>query len=325
MLPSARPLKNNAPVHLHIGAAEIEAEVRHLAKGWARIKLREPALVLPGDRFIIRMFSPVVTIGGGVVADIGKHKYRRGEDIGKRLNALLEGDVELLIGEKPNGAEEQELIALTGRRDLPKGAAIEVAGKWLIAAARAATLRREFTAAVRQFHKDQSLLAGMPRHDLKSGIVPGAAPEVFDHILNTSPELVQEGELVRLRSHRVVLKLDEQQARAAIETAFETAGLTAPAVQEVLKSSGIEASRAKSILQILLREGRLVRISDELVLPATALTRLRDRLTAKKGQKFGVPEFKDWTEVSRKYAIPLLEYLDREHITRREGDQRLIL
>ena len=325
MLPSAKPLRNNAPVHLHIGAAEIEAEVRHLAKGWARVKLREPALVLPGDRFIIRMFSPVVTIGGGVVADIGKHKYRRGEDVGKRLNALLEGDVELLIGEKPDGLEEHEFIALTGRRDLPKSAAIEVAGKWLIAAARAATLRRELTAAVRQFHKDHSLLGGIPKQDLKGRILPDAAPEVFDHILNTSPELVQEGEVVRLKSHRVVLKLDEQQARAAIETAFETAGLTAPAVQEVLKSSGIEPSRAKSILQILLREGRLVKISDELVLPATALIKLRNGLAAKRGQKFGVPEFKDWTEVSRKYAIPLLEYLDREHVTRREGDQRLIL
>jgi len=68
-----------------------------------------------------------------------------------------------------------------------------------------------------------------------------------------------------------------------------------------------------------------VKISDELVLPATALIKLRNGLAAKRGQKFGVPEFKDWTEVSRKYAIPLLEYLDREHVTRREGDQRLIL
>jgi selenocysteine-specific elongation factor len=259
------------------------------------------------------------------VADIGNHKYRRGEDIGNRLGALLAGDVEILIGEKPNGVEESELIALTGRRDLPKSTSIEGAGKWLIAAARSATLRRELTAAVRQFHKDHSLLAGIPKQDLKGRILPDAAPEVFDHILNTSPELIQEGEVVRLKSHRVVLKVDEQQARAAIESAFETAGLTAPAVQEVLKSSGIEPSRAKSILQILLREGRLVKISDELVLPATALTKLRDGLNAKRGQKFGVPEFKDWTGVSRKYAIPLLEYLDREHVTKRDGDQRLIL
>jgi selenocysteine-specific elongation factor len=271
------------------------------------------------------MFSPVVTIGGGVVCDIGKHKYRRGEDIGKRLNALLEGDVELLVGEKPNGVEESELIALTGRRDLPKSGNIEEAGKWLIASARAAMLRRELTGAVRQFHKDYSILGGIPKHDLKGRILPDAAPEVFDHLLNTSPELVQEGEVVRLKSHRVVLKVDEQQARAAIESAFETAGLTAPSVQEVLKGSGIEPSRAKSILQILLREGRLVKISDELVLPATALTKLRDQLGTKRGQKFGVPEFKEWTEVSRKYAIPLLEYLDREHVTRREGDQRLVL
>jgi selenocysteine-specific elongation factor len=325
LLPSAKPLRNNAPVHLHIGAAEIEASVRFLDKPWTRIELREPALVLPGDRFIIRKFSPVTTIGGGIVAAIGKHKYRRGENIGKRLNSLLEGDIELLIGERPNGIEETALIALTGVREVPKSASIETAGKWLIAAGRAAALRLELTAAVRQFHKDQSLLPGIPKQDLKGRILPDAAPEIFDRILSTSPELVQDGEVVRLKSHRVVLKIDEQQARETIESAFETAGLTAPAVQEVLKSSAIEPARARSVLQLLLKEGKLVKISDDLVLHATALTKLRDLLAAKRGQKFAVPAFKDWTQVSRKYAIPLLEYLDREHLTRRDGDERLIL
>ena len=325
MLSTPKPLKNNSPVHLHMGAAEIEAEVRFLVKPWARITLREPALVLPGDRFIIRRFSPVVTIGGGVVAAIGKHRYRRGEDIGKRLGALLNGDVDLLIAESPNGIEESALIALTGLRNLPKSPHVETAGTWMIATTRAARLRLDLAATVRQFHKEQSLLPGIPKQDLKGRTLKGASSAIFDHLVSTTPEVVQDGEVVRLKSHRVVLKVDEEQARAAIESAFETAGLTAPAVHEVLKSSGIEAARAKSILQILLREGKLVRISDELVLPATALTKLRDLLAGKRGQKFGVPEFKDWTAVSRKYAIPLLEYLDREHVTKRADDHRIIL
>jgi selenocysteine-specific elongation factor len=121
------------------------------------------------------------------------------------------------------------------------------------------------------------------------------------------------------------LKQDEEQARAAIESAFLQAGLAAPAVGDVLKASGVEPARARTILQILLREARLTRISDDLVLHTAALGQLREQLALKKGQRFNVPLFKDWTGISRKYAIPLLEYLDREHVTKREGDERIML
>ena len=101
LLPSAKALKNNAPVHLHIGSAETEAEVRFLDRraalkpggsAWTRMALRAPVLALPGDRFIIRMFSPVTTIGGGLVADISARKYKRTDDVAGRLAALLAGD-----------------------------------------------------------------------------------------------------------------------------------------------------------------------------------------------------------------------------------------
>jgi selenocysteine-specific elongation factor len=95
-------------------------------------------------------------------------------------------------------------------------------------------------------------------------------------------------------------------------------------VQDVLAKSGLEAARARSILQLLLRDKKLIRISDELVFHPTVIQSLRELLAKHKGTRFTVPEFKEWTGVSRKYAIPLLEFLDREHITRREGDQRLV-
>lgn len=334
LLSSAKPLKNNAPIHLHIGAAEIEADVRLLdrtaalkpgATTWVRITLREPALVIPGDRFIVRMFSPVVTIGGGIVADISGRKYKRADDIGQRLTTLLNGTpqarAELLISERPNGILHSELIALTGLAQFP-----QTTGSWHISPGRAAELTQKLTVEVRQFHKANTLLPGIPKQDLKSRILKDAAPEVFNSILESAaPEVVQDGEVVRLKTHKVVLKVDEEQARATMEAAFQEAGLTAPAVQEVLKASGLEPARARSILQILLRDARLVRMNDELVLHATAVAQLRQILAARKGQTFAVPEFKDWTGVSRKYAIPLLEYLDREHVTVRAGDQRRIV
>ena len=127
-------------------------------------------------------------------------------------------------------------------------------------------------------------------------------------------------------SHRVVLKQDEEQARAAIESSFERAGLAAPAVNDVLKKRPAwNQACARSILQIMLREGKLIGISEDLVVHARALAQLRSELARKGGQRFSVPTFKDWTGISRKYAIPLLEYLDREHVTKREGDERIVI
>jgi selenocysteine-specific elongation factor len=96
-------------------------------------------------------------------------------------------------------------------------------------------------------------------------------------------------------------------------------------VKEALAQSGVEAARARTLLQILLREGKLVRIDGDLVFHARAIADLRGRMAARKGQSFDVAAFKDWTGVSRKYAIPLLEYLDRERVTRREDDRRVVL
>ena len=131
--------------------------------------------------------------------------------------------------------------------------------------------------------------------------------------------------MVHLSSHRLALKTDEEEALRRIESAFGQAGLSVPGMREVLESSGIDATRARSLLQILFRQGRLVKVSDELIFHPEALVRLRLLLAVKKGQRFTVSEFKDWTSISRKYAIPLLEHLDREHVTRREGDQRVVL
>jgi selenocysteine-specific elongation factor len=337
LLDTAKPLKNRAPVHFHIGAAEIEAEVRFLDKrpalrggesAWARLVLAEPVLALPGDRFIIRMFSPVTTIGGGVIADVTGKRYRAGEDFAARLETLLNGSaaarVELLAGEPPFGMEQTAAIARTGLREIPATANLERAGAWLIPRNRVTELAALLRAKIAEFHKRNPLLPGIPKAELKAAAMAKASNAVFEHALSAIAEALQEGEVIRLRSHRIVLGNDEQQARGMIESAFANAGLAAPAMSEVLKACPVEPARAKSILQMLLKEGRLIRIHPDLVLHATALAGLRSQLAGRRGQRFSVPEFKEWTGVSRKYAIPLLEYLDREHITVRQGDFRVI-
>jgi selenocysteine-specific elongation factor len=342
LLPSAKPLKHRAPVHFHSGTAEIEAEVRMLEStaamrpgtaAYVRLILREAALLVPRDRFIIRMFSPVVTIGGGVVVDTGARRYRKGDAVRARLETLHKGDaasrIALLVREAPYGMGMADLVARTGMSVAEIGSA---AGKasivaiaqpqpWYVDRGWMLAEQARMVKAVRQFHQENPLLPGMPRQDLRGG----APLFVLDALVADTKEIVADGELVRSRGHKLVLKEDEEQARAKIERAFADAGLAVPAMVDVLSRCGVEAARARSLLQILLREKRLVRISDELVFHQTAIGQLRELLGRHKGERFRVTEFKEWTGISRKYAIPLLELLDREKVTRREGDERVVL
>jgi selenocysteine-specific elongation factor len=342
LLPSAKPLKHRAPVHFHAGTAEIEAEVRMLGttaalkpggSAFARLVLREPALLLPGDRFIIRMFSPVVTIGGGVVLDTAGVRYRKADKPAERLEILAGADVDarvaLLVRESGHGMSIPQIVARTGLRESDIATAGFVVLKqpqtWLVDRGWFQSTRERLARVLREYHQKQPLLPGIAKQDLRARELPDAPPFLLDAILADAKEIAVEGETVRLRAHRVVLKKDEEQARAKIESAFEQAGLAVPAVAEVLAKSGVEAARARSLLQILIREKRLARVSEDLVFHHAAIGKLRELLAAHKGKRFNVAAFKEWTGISRKYAIPLLEFLDREHVTRREGDERLVL
>ncbi|MBZ5624263.1 MAG: selenocysteine-specific translation elongation factor [Acidobacteriia bacterium] len=344
LLRSAKPLKHRAPVHFHSGTAEMEAEVRLLGgaavlkpggTAYARVVLRDPSLLLPGDRFIIRMFSPVVTIGGGVVVDLGERRYRKGMDVSARLDVLASGDraaqVGLLVRESEFGVGMAELVARTGmlEREIAGAAsglvAIAQPQPWYVDRAWFQSARDRLVKAVRLFHVKQPLVPGIAKQDLRSRELPGVPPFVMDALLADAKEVVVEGETVRSRGHVVVLKEEEEKARAAIERAFEEAGLATPALAEVLAKSAVEPARARRLLDILLREKRLVRITEELVFHQAALEKLRQMLAARRSERFNVGAFKEWTGISRKYAIPLLEFLDRERVTRRDGDERVVL
>ncbi len=342
LLPSAKPLKNRAPVHFHAGTAEVEGSIRSLegpeaiqpgSRSYVRLTLREPLLMLPGDRFILRMFSPVITIAGGTVLDIAPPR-RSGVD---RMQALEHGGIDdrisLLVAESKFGMGFPELVARTGllkseilpAAKAPSLIAFTEPRFWLVDAKWAQSKLDALQNALKQFHRDKPLLAGLSKEDLRTRILPSAPAFLLDALLSLSKTISSRGDALHLASHKVALKQDEAEALAKIEGAFEAAGLAVPATAEVLARSGVESARAKSLLQILLREHKLVRLSDELVFHSSAIATLRLLLAARKGERFAVSEFKDWTGISRKYAIPLLEFLDRERVTRRDGDTRIVL
>jgi selenocysteine-specific elongation factor len=346
LLRSAKPLKHGAPVHFHAGTLEVEAEARVLgtvqsiqpgSRGFVRFLLREPALLVPGDRFIVRMFSPVATIGGGEVLDIAPPLKLRRAPAASRLGALQSGTIEsrlsLLVRESGHGLGMGQIIGRTGW--LP--AEIEAAARnpgfltirepqfWVADAGWAAQVGKRIQAWLAEYHRKNPLQAGVSKEEIRSRELAGAPAFLLDAILAGVPTIAVEGETVRLKTHRVALKQDEEAASARIEAAFADAGLAVPSTAEVLARSGVETARARSLLQILLKGRKLVKVGEELVFHPSALERLRETLGGRKGQRFSVGEFKDWTGISRKYAIPLLEFLDREHVTRREGDARVVL
>ena len=341
LLPSAKPLKNGSPIHFHAGTAETPAEVRTLstlpliepgAKAMVRIVLKKPLLLLPGDRFIIRKFSPVVTIGGGQVLDCDPPRRSSRAKLSVRAHKLasssLSERLSFLVSEAPEGMPVAKLSAQTGLRPEKILASLPLEvhrfDGWLMHNELAKGRLSSWKSHLAAFHKAHPLLQGRGKEELRRDL-PNAPMRAFEGLIALDKQFVVEGEFVRLVTHKLALQDDERDASLKIEAAFEKAGLHAPALSEVLAACGVDQTRARTLLQLLFREGRLVRFSDDFVLHNAAAKSLKQTLTSRKGQRFSVGDFKEWTGVSRKYAIPLLEWLDRERVTRRDGDARIVL
>ena len=162
---------------------------------------------------------------------------------------------------------------------------------------------------------------GAPISQARLGLEPALADVVFQDF----PALRMQGDLVSLATHRAIFSAQQTETFSKIEQAFRQAGFQPPAAGEILKGFVSDPKKARDLLEILIKGQKLVRIGDDLVFHADVLTHIRTSLAQHKGRRFSVPEFKSWTSISRKYAIPLLEYLDQQHITKREGDLRVVL
>lgn len=353
LLPSAKPLKHGARVHVHLATAEtvgrvflLDAEARRNSlqpgsEAFAQLRLANPLLAVSGDRFILRQFSPLATIAGGQVLYPRSPRYQRHEDRRPLLAALQESrtqeTLEFLCAERRYGIAGRELTALTGRREaewLPIArssdalAVLRAKPLWVCSHARMRAAEARVLDRLRQFHGENPLLAGAPLEAIRSGEF-GDAPDFFAQQLiqnlQATGKLAIDGELVRTADHKIRLRDDERESRDRLVAAFEEAGLRVPALKEFLPTLPIDLPRARRILAALLREGELVRVSPELVFHGRAIAALRDRLAAKRGALLTVQEFKALADVSRKYAIPLLEHFDRQKVTLRQGDARRIL
>ena len=356
LLPSAQKLKQRGQVHFHLGTTETLGEVQLYGKGellpgervLAHIRLREGVVAAHGDRFIIRQFSPVITIGGGIILDPMARRATR-KDPGREpfLEALERGDhpeiLRAMVGRNVLGVRVEEIFGRTGWPSGEIAAAVDqlvrakavhiVSSEPLIILSQAlfAEICAKLAERVEKFHKENPLLPGIPREELRASLGRRVRPESFRAALEElalQKKLSLQGELVKKPGAEISLTPEEARAKEQIEQAFRKAGLAVPSVKEVLAQLAVESRRAEKILQILLRDKVLVRVSPELVFHRSALERLPALLETykkTKGERISVPAFKELTGSTRKYAIPLLEYLDRQRLTRRAGDERVIL
>jgi selenocysteine-specific elongation factor len=350
LLNSAKPLKNNARVHLHAFASECIATVSLFeskqlkpgSEGFAQLRLSAPLLLVPGDRFIIRQFSPVITIGGGVVLDafpIAKQKVEAREHL---LTVTAAGDHQHILSARiarrgHSGISLERLVTETGwppdvirvqlELSIKNGAAAKL-GDHFLASAALSSLNSSLLSGLELFQTQNPLSPGMGQQTLREKVALEA--DVFSAVI---AELVREGkvesvgDIVHLHGRGVVMKDEEAESRKTIEQAFSAAGLKVPALKDVLAGLRIDKSRAQKLVTLLMRDKVLIKVSDDLVFHQAALNELRKKLAAQKASspKIDVGRFKQLTGISRKYAIPLLEYLDRERVTKRVGDERVIL
>lgn len=351
VLPSARPLKDRARVHFHAFTTETLAEVVLIGEktvapggaGYAQLRLADPTLLLPGDHFILRQFSPVVTIGGGVVIDAAPIPRRRQPAATLEFLRSIETgpDEEVLLARIERRGNQalniNDAIAETGWPKHRMAGPLQVlldrhqifrAGEEFIAASHFDAAKQAALAEVTAYHNANPLVAGFGKEALREKVGLGEA--VFSAVMASlvaEKKLDIAGEVVRLPGRGVRLKDEESESKQVIETAFASAGLKVPALKDVLAGLKIDRVRSQKIVTLLLRDRVLVKISEDLVFHHSALENLKRAVIALKPNtpKIDVARFKDLTGVSRKYAIPLLEYLDRERVTLRVGNERAIL
>lgn len=349
LLPGSPPLKHRARLHFHAFASESMAAVslydyRPLqpgANGLARLRLAAPVVLLPGDRFVLRQGSPVATIGGGRVLDSHPLPRSKRQRTHEWLQSLREAPLaeELAMRVMRRGMDAISLAALsaeTGLRidavrallapSLQNGRLIALENQDVLAQTAALEAKAQVERELGTLYR-QSGAAGVKRSALRSHI--GLRPEVLDFALRRMAEqgkVRMAGELLLPAAVDAGGTARDRERLAAICRAYEQAALAPPSTAELGSTLALDSAEMRRLITALLREKKLIRLDGEsLFAHPGALAGLIQKIATFRGQTIDVARFKQLTGLSRKYAIPWLECLDRERITRKDGDHRIVL
>ncbi|HUF05531.1 MAG TPA: selenocysteine-specific translation elongation factor [Aridibacter sp.] len=365
VLPSSnKPLRSRQRVRVHLGTDEVLARVdvlndrKMIEPGntdLVQLRFESPVVTIPSDRFIIRRYSPQITIAGGTVLDPGARKHKRKElaSVRKSLEEIFESDCDpalvIRAAAASGGIAGRTYTEIRSRSGLGRkvaeaklkdlqdaGDLIEADGFW-VPSREFKGLREIVLGLVKEHHESDPLSTGMRRETLREkagGYVP---EEVFRGVLaalEAEGAVSPEKDVVRMASHTRDISPEGKEVLERLSKMYLEAGLEVPSLKEALpeavRGTGIGINEARKIFQMLVESSEVLKVTDEFFFSKAAVTDLIGRLkeyaeTEAENRLISVPEFKDLAGISRKYAIPLLEYLDAVKLTRRAGDKRLVL
>ena len=357
LLPSApKPIEFRKRIRFHVGTAELMGYVLLLGQdrlqpgesAFVQIRLEEPTLALPGDRFIIRQYSPMITIGGGEILDAMPQKHQRADKaVAERLRVFKEGTIDdrIMAVIDETGLSAIELSSIAARRGLAlarvrerldhlaKAGRIRILSENPRVVVSTTGFKQAAEAAVlevKQFHEVNPLAQGIGREELKARLFGEASNLLFQVVLDqlaADKKIAVAQDLIHEFGRRVTLKENEERMRSQLAERFRSLGLQVTPLDEIIDALKFDRNTARKLVHLMLKENTLIKITEEMLVDRAAIEKLIADVRALKSRhpKFGVGEFKNLTGVTRKHAIPLLEYLDRQRVTRRVGDERVIL
>ncbi|WP_031485513.1 selenocysteine-specific translation elongation factor [Maridesulfovibrio frigidus] len=352
-LPSSpRTLKHRKEIHFHHGSKETMAKVyfldrEKLAKGEravCQIRFDKPMTGVYGDRVVIRSFSPLRTIAGGSIINPQGSMVKRFSDDVKVLESLIDAEPDVLILTQLElagnaGLNFQELSIMTDVASKPlekllqslggkqKVFLYDKEGRSFIFGGHYETLVKGFINYLQVFHKTEPMKAGVTKSEISSAWGKGLSVKLIHSIverLTKKNEIVVAQEIIHLPGHKVSMASDQHKLRGILLDAYEKGGLTPPNVKDILKPLDLNFKEAASVYKLLQDEGLIVRVNDSLYFATSAIEKLKAILQGyfADNPELGPPDFKVLTNLSRKFAIPLLEYMDKEKFTMRVGDKR---
>ena len=350
LLSDAKPLKEQTRIRFHHLAEELLGSVRFVddtgsgllpGRGaYVQVRLESPVVAVSGDRFVIRRYSPALTIGGGMIIDAHLPKLRHNTRL-ELLKTLAEGTlaerVELMAKlEGLHGLTIREVQARTGIRietlskELKNLPHLADAGdrRW-IHLDTIADFRRRSMEFLDGYFKDNRMAINVPKGEFVQQLLPhGSDPAIINFLLQDLARekiIALEGDVIDIPGRSKTLGGAEGELARMIETRFADAGLQPPPVSELINTIAQKAKVIEGVVGFLVKQGKLVRLADGVYVHEKNLESARQRIAARRGDTIDVGQFKEFFGLSRKIAIPLLEYFDRAGVTKRVGDSRQVL
>lgn len=352
LLPNAKPLAHNAMVRFHHQTADSLARITLPegetltpgGSGFAQLRLQKPVFALYRDRFILRKHSPLITVGGGIILDhmpSGRLKRSDREAV-QRMKTLASAGpaTRFSLAVRERGSSD------AGERFLKAKLAMAGAEIAMLSAPDVVFLRRdpllcvsastlqsisaEMLKQVAIFHQENPLKPGIAGEELRSKFFPHVSPDLFAATLERAVEekkLQMQKETVSIFGRNVLLSREEEGLTARVEQGLIHHRLEFPGIEARAKELNLDPGKVRTILYLLIRQGKAIKIDDDYFVHVTVWEELKRQIRALKETRksFSVPDFKALFGVSRKYAIPLLERLDQDGVTRRSGNERIIV